>query len=78
MNLVERNYLLACDPDAGGCGKLNCIHHFLSTPPDVFTIGITFLHFLVLWVDQVTCVVIYFLLFLVMRGVPLSLNFHEL
>ncbi|VFQ86618.1 unnamed protein product [Cuscuta campestris] len=38
MNLVERNHQLACDPDAGGCGQLNCIHHSLSTPPSVFTI----------------------------------------
>ncbi|KAL8457300.1 hypothetical protein ACS0TY_035232 [Phlomoides rotata] len=37
MNLVEMNYQLACDPEAGGCGKLNYIHHFLSTPPHVFT-----------------------------------------
>nr|GMD08266.1 Peptidase C19, ubiquitin carboxyl-terminal hydrolase 2 [Ipomoea batatas] len=27
MNLVERNHLLSCDPDANGCGKLNYIHH---------------------------------------------------
>ncbi|CAH9078776.1 unnamed protein product [Cuscuta europaea] len=38
MNLVERNHQLSCDPDAGGCGKHNFIHHFLSTPPHVFTI----------------------------------------
>ncbi|GKV14151.1 hypothetical protein SLEP1_g25062 [Rubroshorea leprosula] len=37
LNLVEMNHQLACDPDAGGCGKLNHIHHFLSTPPHVFT-----------------------------------------
>ncbi|GLT46395.1 hypothetical protein SLA2020_201490 [Shorea laevis] len=37
LNLVEMNHQLACDPDAGGCGKSNHIHHFLSTPPHVFT-----------------------------------------
>ncbi|CAH9144076.1 unnamed protein product [Cuscuta epithymum] len=37
LNLVEMNHQLACDPDAGGCGKHNHIHHFLSTPPHVFT-----------------------------------------
>ncbi|PQQ08494.1 uncharacterized protein Pyn_19297 [Prunus yedoensis var. nudiflora] len=39
LNLVEMNHQLACDPDpkAGGCGKLNYIHHILSTPPHVFT-----------------------------------------
>lgn len=37
LNLVEMNHQLACDPEAGGCGKLNYIHHFLSTPPYVFT-----------------------------------------
>nr|GMC50646.1 Inactive ubiquitin carboxyl-terminal hydrolase [Ipomoea batatas] len=42
MDLVERIHgqLLACDPDANGCGKLNCIHYFLSTAPHVFTIVI--------------------------------------
>ncbi|CAH9140297.1 unnamed protein product [Cuscuta epithymum] len=38
MNLVQRDHLLSCDPDAGGCGKHNFIDHFLSTPPHVFTI----------------------------------------
>ncbi|XP_073159219.1 uncharacterized protein [Henckelia pumila] len=38
LNLVEMNHQLACDPDAGGCGVLNYIHHILSTPPHVFTI----------------------------------------
>ncbi|XP_073035467.1 uncharacterized protein [Primulina eburnea] len=38
LNLVEMNHQLACDPDAGGCGILNYIHHILSTPPHVFTI----------------------------------------
>ncbi|KAF7806150.1 uncharacterized protein G2W53_038311 [Senna tora] len=36
LNLVEMNHQLACDPEAGGCGKLNYIHHFLSQPPHVF------------------------------------------
>lgn len=39
LNLVEMNHQLACDPEAGGCGKLNYIHHILSTPPHVFTTG---------------------------------------
>ncbi|KAI3464006.1 hypothetical protein Pfo_020669 [Paulownia fortunei] len=38
LNLVEMNHQLACDPEVGGCGKLNYIHHILSTPPHVFTI----------------------------------------
>ncbi|XP_030531227.1 uncharacterized protein LOC115741459 isoform X2 [Rhodamnia argentea] len=37
LNLVEMNHQLACDPESGGCGKLNHIHHFLSTAPHVFT-----------------------------------------
>ncbi|GMH16830.1 hypothetical protein Nepgr_018671 [Nepenthes gracilis] len=37
LNLVEMNHQLACDPEAGGCGKLNHTHHILSTPPHVFT-----------------------------------------
>ncbi|XWS37423.1 hypothetical protein CRYUN_Cryun19dG0041800 [Craigia yunnanensis] len=37
LNLVEMNHQLACDPEAGGCGKLNCIHHILSNSPHVFT-----------------------------------------
>ncbi|KAL8140761.1 hypothetical protein V2J09_006782 [Rumex salicifolius] len=36
LNSVEMNHQLACDPEAGGCGKLNHIHHILSTPPHVF------------------------------------------
>lgn len=36
LNLVEMNHQLACDPEAGGCGKLNYIHHILSSPPHVF------------------------------------------
>ncbi|KAL2321923.1 hypothetical protein Fmac_026302 [Flemingia macrophylla] len=39
LNLVEMNHQLACDLEAGGCGKLNHIHHFLSTPPHVFMTG---------------------------------------
>lgn len=39
LNLVEMNHQLACDPVSGGCGKLNHIHHFLSTAPHVFTTG---------------------------------------
>lgn len=37
LNLVEMNHQLTCDPDAGGCGKLNYIHHILTSPPHVFT-----------------------------------------
>ncbi|KAJ9560193.1 hypothetical protein OSB04_005353 [Centaurea solstitialis] len=37
LNLVEMNHQLACDPEDGGCGKPNYIHHILSTPPHVFT-----------------------------------------
>ncbi|KAF5201079.1 Ubiquitin carboxyl-terminal hydrolase-related protein [Thalictrum thalictroides] len=37
LNLVEMNHQLACDTEAGGCGKLNHIHHILSGPPHVFT-----------------------------------------
>ncbi|KAL0355930.1 UNVERIFIED_CONTAM: hypothetical protein Sradi_4039900 [Sesamum radiatum] len=37
LNLVEMNHQLACDPESGGCGKLNYIHHILATPPHVFT-----------------------------------------
>lgn len=39
LNLVEMNHQLACDTEAGGCGKLNYIHHILSSPPHVFTTG---------------------------------------
>lgn len=39
LNLVEMNHQLACNPETGGCGKLNYIHHILSTPPHVFTTG---------------------------------------
>ncbi|XP_057952027.1 uncharacterized protein LOC131146434 [Malania oleifera] len=38
LNLVEMNHQIACDPEAGGCGKFNYIHHILSNPPHVFTI----------------------------------------
>ncbi|EOA23393.1 hypothetical protein CARUB_v10016569mg [Capsella rubella] len=37
LNLVEMNHQIACDPEAGGCGKPNHIHHILTTPPHVFT-----------------------------------------
>lgn len=37
LNLVEMNHQLACDLEDGGCGKLNYIHHILSTPPHIFT-----------------------------------------
>ncbi|ONK59699.1 uncharacterized protein A4U43_C08F9430 [Asparagus officinalis] len=37
LKQVERNHQLACDIEAGGCGKPNYIHHILSTPPHVFT-----------------------------------------
>lgn len=37
LNLVEMNHQLACDPEAGGCGQLNHIHHILSKPPHIFT-----------------------------------------
>lgn len=43
LNLVEMNYQLACDPEAGGCGELNYIHHLLSSPPHVFTTGGSFI-----------------------------------
>lgn len=41
LNLVEMNHQVACDLEVGGCGKLNHIHHFLSTPPHVFMTGIS-------------------------------------
>ncbi|XP_022727644.1 uncharacterized protein LOC111283379 isoform X3 [Durio zibethinus] len=37
LNFVEMNHQLACDSEAGGCGKFNSIHHILSNPPHVFT-----------------------------------------
>ncbi|KAF3655732.1 putative LOB domain-containing protein 27-like [Capsicum annuum] len=37
LNLVEMNHQLACDPEVGGCEKLNYIHHILSAPPHFFT-----------------------------------------
>lgn len=36
LNLVEMNHQLACDPEAGGCGKLNHIHHILGNSPHIF------------------------------------------
>ncbi|XP_028092844.1 uncharacterized protein LOC114293027 isoform X1 [Camellia sinensis] len=37
LSLVEMNHQLVCDPEAGGCGKLNYFNHTLSSPPHVFT-----------------------------------------
>ncbi|XP_042497713.1 uncharacterized protein LOC122076477 isoform X2 [Macadamia integrifolia] len=37
LKLVEMHHQLACDPEVGGCGKLNYIHHILSSAPHVFT-----------------------------------------
>ncbi|KAJ4972883.1 hypothetical protein NE237_006057 [Protea cynaroides] len=37
LKFVEMHHQLACDPEVGGCGKLNYIHHILSSPPHVFT-----------------------------------------
>ncbi|CAN8278161.1 unnamed protein product [Cochlearia groenlandica] len=37
LNLVEMNHQVACDLEAGGCGKPNHIHHIITTPPHVFT-----------------------------------------
>ncbi|KAL8091545.1 uncharacterized protein LOC141692568 isoform X2 [Apium graveolens] len=34
---VERNDRFMCDPEVGGCGKMNYKHHILSTQPHVFT-----------------------------------------
>lgn len=39
LNLIEMNQQLACDPEAGGCGKLNYIHPVLSAQPHVFVAG---------------------------------------
>ncbi|KAJ4767535.1 Ubiquitin carboxyl-terminal hydrolase-related protein [Rhynchospora pubera] len=36
LKIVEMNHQLACDPEVGGCGKPNYIHHILSSPPHVF------------------------------------------
>lgn len=38
LKMVEMNHQLACDAEAGGCGKPNYIHHILSSAPHVFTI----------------------------------------
>jgi hypothetical protein len=43
LKVVIMNDQLACDQDVGGCGKPNHIHHILSTPPHVFTVGKPFL-----------------------------------
>ncbi|XP_043726329.1 uncharacterized protein LOC122672887 isoform X2 [Telopea speciosissima] len=37
LKLVEMNHQLVCDPEVGGCGELNYIHHILSSLPHVFT-----------------------------------------
>ena len=39
LKTVIMNDQLACDPDVGGCGKPNPIHHILSSSPHVFTVG---------------------------------------
>lgn len=39
LKVVVMNDQLACDPDVDGCGKLNHIHHILSSSPHVFTVG---------------------------------------
>lgn len=39
LKIVIMNDHLACDPEDGGCGKPNHIHHILSSPPHVFTVG---------------------------------------
>ncbi|KAF3326332.1 Inactive ubiquitin carboxyl-terminal hydrolase 54 [Carex littledalei] len=36
LKIVEMNHQLACDPENGGCGKSNYIHHILSSSPHVF------------------------------------------
>lgn len=46
LNLVEMTHQLACDPEARGCGKLNCIHHFLSAQPHIFMTGELFISFI--------------------------------
>ncbi|XP_010229142.1 uncharacterized protein LOC100846067 isoform X2 [Brachypodium distachyon] len=38
LKTVIMNDQLACDPDVGGCGKPNHIHHILSRSPHVFTV----------------------------------------
>ncbi|CAM0871440.1 unnamed protein product [Alopecurus aequalis] len=38
LKTVILNDQLACDPDVGGCGKPNPIHHILSGSPHVFTV----------------------------------------
>ncbi|KAA8530304.1 hypothetical protein F0562_005013 [Nyssa sinensis] len=40
LKLEEMNNQLPCDPEAGGCGKLNRIHYKILKPPHVFTIVI--------------------------------------
>uniref|UniRef100_A0A0E0K976 USP domain-containing protein n=1 Tax=Oryza punctata TaxID=4537 RepID=A0A0E0K976_ORYPU len=38
LKIVIMNDHLACDPEDGGCGKPNHIHHILSSAPHVFTV----------------------------------------
>nr|XP_017228124.1 PREDICTED: inactive ubiquitin carboxyl-terminal hydrolase 53-like [Daucus carota subsp. sativus] len=37
LKFVEMNDQYTCDPESKGCGKFNYKHHFLSSPPHVFT-----------------------------------------
>jgi hypothetical protein len=39
LKIVEMNHQLACDPEDGGCGKPNYIHHILTSSPYVFMTG---------------------------------------
>ncbi|KAL7232421.1 hypothetical protein ACSBR2_010443 [Camellia fascicularis] len=37
LELAETHHYRICDPEVGGCGKLDNVHNILSTPPHVFT-----------------------------------------
>ncbi|CAL5369972.1 unnamed protein product [Camellia sinensis] len=37
LELAETHHYRICDPEVGGCGKLDNVHDILSTPPHVFT-----------------------------------------
>ncbi|CAL5369971.1 unnamed protein product [Camellia sinensis] len=37
LELAEMHHYRICDPEVGGCGKLDNVHDILSTPPHVFT-----------------------------------------
>lgn len=53
LNLVEKNQPLACDPETRGCGKLNYIHHVLSSQPQIFITGelsISFSSLTIYWI----------------------------